>query len=216
MAPARVRATSARPSSAAASSARSTSRPCAGWVSRCAACWAATRSAARRRPRASACRRAYPSLEALLDGPGGRRRPRHLPQPAPLPAGQGDPRRRPARHLREAAGGDVGGVGGAGARWRRASDRITAVNFNIRFYPLNQHAHQMVARRRPGRACASSPATTSRTGCSSTPTGTGAWSPTRAAALRAVGDIGSHWIDLTSFITRPARRRRSWPTSRRS
>ena len=81
-----------------------------------------------------------------------------------------------------------------------ASGRITAVNFNIRFYPLNQHAHQMVRGRRRWASRASSPATTSRTGCCSTPTGTGAWSRRRAAACGPSGDIGSHWIDLTNFI----------------
>jgi predicted dehydrogenase len=81
-----------------------------------------------------------------------------------------------------------------------ASDRITAVNFNIRFYPLNQHAHQMV-----------------RDGALGEPrliTGhyfqdwlllDTDWNwrlePDKGGSLRAVGDIGSHWIDLTNFIT---------------
>ncbi len=81
-----------------------------------------------------------------------------------------------------------------------ASDRITAVNFNIRFYPLNQHAHQMV-----------------RDGELGEPrliTGhyfqdwlllDSDWNwrlePDKGGSLRAVGDIGSHWIDLTNFIT---------------
>ena len=37
----------------------------------------------------------------------------------------------------------------------------------------------------------------------------------RGGALRAVGDIGSHWLDLMTFIT-GHRSPRSWPTSRRS
>jgi predicted dehydrogenase len=81
-----------------------------------------------------------------------------------------------------------------------ASDRITAVNFNIRFYPLNQHAQQMV-----------------RDGDLGEPrliTGhyfqdwlllDSDWNwrlePEKGGDLRAVGDIGSHWIDLTTFIT---------------
>ena len=81
-----------------------------------------------------------------------------------------------------------------------ASDRITAVNFNIRFYPLNQHAHQMV-----------------RDGALGEPrliTGhyfqdwllrDTDWNwrlePGKGGNLRAFGDIGSHWIDLTNFIT---------------
>ena len=85
-------------------------------------------------------------------------------------------------------------------RLAAASDRITAVNFNIRFYPLNQHAHQMV-----------------RDGALGEPrlvTGhyfqdwlllDTDWNwrlePDKGGSLRAVGDIGSHWIDLTNFIT---------------
>ena len=81
-----------------------------------------------------------------------------------------------------------------------ASDRITAVNFNIRFYPLNQHAQQMV-----------------RDGDLGEPrliTGhyfqdwlllDSDWNwrlePEKGGHLRAVGDIGSHWIDLSTFIT---------------
>ncbi len=80
-----------------------------------------------------------------------------------------------------------------------ASDRISAVNFNIRFYPLNQHAHQMV-----------------KDGLLGEPrliTGhyfqdwlllPTDWNwrlePEKGGSLRAVGDIGSHWIDLTNFI----------------
>jgi len=81
-----------------------------------------------------------------------------------------------------------------------ASDRITAVNFNIRFYPVNQHASQLV---REG-------------GLGEVRLVTGRYfqdwllhdtdwnwrlDPEQGGTLRAVGDIGSHWIDLVSFIT---------------
>ena len=81
-----------------------------------------------------------------------------------------------------------------------ATDRITAVNFNIRFYPVNQHASQLV---REG-------------GLGDVRLVTGRyfqdwllkdtdWNwrlvPEEGGTLRAVGDIGSHWIDLVSFIT---------------
>jgi predicted dehydrogenase len=80
-----------------------------------------------------------------------------------------------------------------------ASGRITAVNFNIRFYPLNQHAHQMVK----------------EGGLGEPRLITGHYfqdwllldtdwnwrlEPDKGGSLRAVGDIGSHWIDLTNFI----------------
>jgi len=85
-------------------------------------------------------------------------------------------------------------------RLAAASDRISAVNYNIRFYPLNQHAHQMV-----------------RDGDLGEPRLVHGhyiqdwllldtdWNwrlePEKGGELRAVGDIGTHWIDLTSFIT---------------
>jgi predicted dehydrogenase len=81
-----------------------------------------------------------------------------------------------------------------------ASGLIDAVNFNIRFYPLNQHVASVV---RDG-------------GLGDIRFVTGRyfqdwllydtdwnWRLERdqGGALRAVGDIGSHWLDLTSFLT---------------
>lgn len=78
--------------------------------------------------------------------------------------------------------------------------RVNAANFNIRYYPLNQHARDVVAvgdigdvRLVTGRYFQD-------------------WllhdtdwnwrlQPERGGALRAVGDIGSHWLDLMTFIT---------------
>lgn len=80
-----------------------------------------------------------------------------------------------------------------------ASNKIAAVNYNIRFYPLNQHVRQMV---RDG-------------ALGETRLITGHYmqdwllydtdwnwrlEPEKGGELRAVGDIGSHWIDLTSFL----------------
>ena len=80
-----------------------------------------------------------------------------------------------------------------------ASDRIAAVNFNIRFYPLNQHAHQMVKEGELGQ-----PRLITGHYLQDwllLPTD---WNwrlePEKGGTLRAVGDIGSHWIDLTNFI----------------
>lgn len=76
---------------------------------------------------------------------------------------------------------------------------VNAVNFNIRFYPLNQHAAQMV---RDG-------------GLGDVRLVTGHYfqdwllldtdwnwrlDPAEGGALRSVGDIGSHWLDLVSFV----------------
>ena len=81
-----------------------------------------------------------------------------------------------------------------------ASGRVNAVNFNIRFYPLNQHAQEVVA--------------AGGIGDVRLITGRyfqdwlllpGDWNwrlrPDRGGALRAVGDIGSHWLDLMTFVT---------------
>jgi predicted dehydrogenase len=82
----------------------------------------------------------------------------------------------------------------------RASKLIAAVCYNIRFYPLNQHARGMVAngdlgdiRLVTGRYHQDWLAKPND------------WNwrlePEQGGRLRSVGDIGTHWIDLTSFIT---------------
>jgi predicted dehydrogenase len=80
------------------------------------------------------------------------------------------------------------------------SGRVNAVNFNIRFYPLNQHVHEVVA--------------SGAIGDVRLVTGhyfqdwlllESDWNwrldPSLGGALRAVGDIGSHWLDLMAFTT---------------
>ena len=77
---------------------------------------------------------------------------------------------------------------------------VNAANFNIRYYPLNQHAHEVV--------------TSGGLGDVRLVTGRyfqdwllldSDWNwrlqPERGGALRAVGDIGSHWLDLMAFVT---------------
>ena len=80
------------------------------------------------------------------------------------------------------------------------SGLVNATNFNIRYYPLNQHAHELVA----------------DGGVGDVRLVTGRYfqdwlllesdwnwrlQPDRGGALRAVGDIGSHWLDLMTFVT---------------
>jgi predicted dehydrogenase len=85
-------------------------------------------------------------------------------------------------------------------RLAKASDRISAVNFNIRFYPLNQHSHQMVREGELGEVRLVTGHYFQDWLLLDTD-----WNwrlePEKGGALRAVGDIGSHWIDLVSFIT---------------
>jgi predicted dehydrogenase len=81
-----------------------------------------------------------------------------------------------------------------------ASDRISAVNYNIRFYPLNQHAHQMVRDGELGEPRLVHGRYVQDWLLLDTD-----WNwrlePAKGGDLRAVGDIGTHWIDLISFIT---------------
>ncbi|MEM9435691.1 MAG: Gfo/Idh/MocA family oxidoreductase [Pseudomonadota bacterium] len=81
-----------------------------------------------------------------------------------------------------------------------ASGKVCAVCYNIRFYPLNQHAHAVVNAGDIG-------APKFLTGhyhqdWLAEPTD---WNwrveSEKGGALRSVGDIGTHWVDLTSFIT---------------
>ncbi len=85
-------------------------------------------------------------------------------------------------------------------RRAEAAGVVHAVNFNIRFYPLNQHLRGAIAdgalgdiRLVTGRYFQDWLLFPSD------------WNwrlqPERGGALRAVGDIGSHWLDLLSFLT---------------
>lgn len=83
--------------------------------------------------------------------------------------------------------------------WQDASDRICAVNYNIRFYPLNMHAHQMVRDGQLGDIRLISGHYLQDWLVKETD-----WNWRLDAdiggALRSFGDIGTHWVDLTSFI----------------
>jgi len=80
------------------------------------------------------------------------------------------------------------------------SDRIAAVNFNIRFYPLNQHLREHIADGGLGDVRLVSGHYFQDWLLLETD-----WNwrlePEQGGALRAVGDIGSHWLDLTGFVT---------------
>lgn len=82
----------------------------------------------------------------------------------------------------------------------RASGLVNAVNFNIRWYPLSQHVASMV---RDG-ALGEVRLVTGRYFQDWLLYDTD-WNwrleANQGGALRAVGDIGSHWLDLLSFLT---------------
>ncbi|HEY4753441.1 MAG TPA: Gfo/Idh/MocA family oxidoreductase, partial [Candidatus Limnocylindrales bacterium] len=80
------------------------------------------------------------------------------------------------------------------------SGLVNAVNFNIRWYPLSQHVAGMVASGELGDVRL----VTGRYFQDWLLYDTD-WNwrleHDQGGALRAVGDIGSHWLDLTSFVT---------------
>jgi predicted dehydrogenase len=82
----------------------------------------------------------------------------------------------------------------------RASGLVHAVNFNIRFYPQLREARERVAAGTLGDVRLITGAYLQDWLLRDTD-----WNwrleDDRGGALRAVGDIGSHWIDLTTFVT---------------
>jgi predicted dehydrogenase len=82
----------------------------------------------------------------------------------------------------------------------RDTGRIAAVCYNIRFYPLNQQARGMVAAGDLGDIRLITGHYHQDWLAKDTD-----WNwrlePEAGGALRSVGDIGTHWVDLTSFIT---------------
>jgi predicted dehydrogenase len=85
-------------------------------------------------------------------------------------------------------------------RLAAGSGRINAVNFNIRFYPLNQHVADLAGDRTLGEIRLVSGHYFQDWLLLDTD-----WNwrlePALGGSLRAVGDIGSHWLDLVAFMT---------------
>src|SRR5918994_1064349 len=80
------------------------------------------------------------------------------------------------------------------------SGQVNAVNFNIRFYPLNQHVHELIADGGVGDVRLVSGHYFQDWLLLATD-----WNwrlePQLGGALRGVGDIGSHWLGLGAFTT---------------
>ena len=143
--------------------------------------------------------RAYSSLAELLDDPSVEvvhvTSPNHLHFPQVreiLAAGRHVVCEKPLA-MTSAESADLVGLAGS-------SGRVAAVNFNIRFYPVNQHAHDFVAAGSVGDVRLISGRYFQDWLLMESD-----WNwrlePDRGGALRAVGDIGSHWLDLTTFIS---------------
>lgn len=81
-----------------------------------------------------------------------------------------------------------------------ATNRVNAVNFNIRFYPLAQQARKLVQSGQVGDLFILQGSYTQDWLLLPTD-----WNwrlePELGGTLRAVGDIGSHWLDLLTFIS---------------
>ena len=81
-----------------------------------------------------------------------------------------------------------------------ASGLVNAVNFNIRFYPLHQHVREMIAAGDLGDVRLVTGHYFQDWLLHDTD-----WNwrldPDQGGALRAVGDIGSHWLDLMAYMT---------------
>jgi predicted dehydrogenase len=82
----------------------------------------------------------------------------------------------------------------------QGAKQVAAVNFNIRFYPLNQHLREFISDGGLGEVRLISGRYFQDWLLLDTD-----WNwrlePEQGGALRAVGDIGSHWLDLTGFVT---------------
>jgi predicted dehydrogenase len=151
------------------------------------------------RAQALGVKQAYPSLDAILDDPSVDvvhvTSPNHLHVPQTkqiLASGRHVVCEKPLA-LTVAETSEL-------VELAASSGRVNAVNFNMRFYPLHQHVRELIA----------------GGGLGDVRFVTGHYfqdwllletdwnwrlEPDKGGALRAVGDIGSHWLDLATFLT---------------
>jgi len=144
-------------------------------------------------------RRAYGSLDEILADPAVHvvhvTSPNHLHVPqasAILAAGKHVVCEKPLAMTATESAGLVGEA--------EASGLINAVNFNIRFYPLHQHVRERIAAGDLGEVRLVTGRYFQDWLLHDTD-----WNwrlePDKGGALRAIGDIGSHWLDLVAFMT---------------
>src|ERR1700756_5494248 len=85
-------------------------------------------------------------------------------------------------------------------RARKKPTLVTAVNYNVRFYPLALHARDLLQRGAIGRVLSVRGAYNQDWLLKETD-----WNwrllPEEGGELRAIGDIGTHWMDLVLFLT---------------
>ena len=134
----------------------------------------------------------------MLDDDPRPGRPPDDAEPPAIPAGQGRARGPQARRLREAARAHVGGV-----------ERAAPPRRGERARPLHELQHPLLRAlpRGTGAGSARRPRRGSRRprrlrpGLAPKPTDWNWRLDPGQGALRAVADIGTHWLDLTSFVT---------------
>ena len=82
----------------------------------------------------------------------------------------------------------------------RKSARVNAIHFNIRYYPLVRHAREMVRRGDIGRVYSVTGSYMQDWLIKDTDY---SWrlEPEQSGPTRAVGDIGTHWMDLVGYVT---------------
>ena len=143
--------------------------------------------------------RAYPSLDAILEDPTVD--VVHVTSPNHLHVPQAKQILAAGRHVVcEKPLAMTAAESAQLVRLASESGLVNAVNFNIRFYPLHQHVRELVA----------------GGGVGDVRFVTGHYfqdwllletdwnwrlDPDKGGSLRAVGDIGSHWLDLATFMT---------------
>ena len=82
----------------------------------------------------------------------------------------------------------------------RKNARVNAIHFNIRYYPLVRHAREMVRRGDIGRVYSVTGSYMQDWLIKDTDY---SWrlEPEQSGPTRAVGDIGTHWMDLVGYVT---------------
>ena len=141
---------------------------------------------------------AFPNLEAASMTPRRRGAPRH-PQPPPRRTGPCGPRCQEARRLRKPLALDTAETADLLAR-AEASGKVHAVCFNIRFLSAVPPGGGAGPHRRD-REAAAGPRSCIQDWLLLETDWNWRLESEKAGRLRAVADIGSHWLDLARFVT---------------
>jgi predicted dehydrogenase len=152
-----------------------------------------------RRAEALGVGHAYPSLDAVLDDPSVD--VVHITSPNHLHVAQARQILAAGRHVVcEKPLAMTAGESAELVEVAAKSGLVNAVNFNIRFYPLHQHVREIVAAGELGDVRFVTGHYFQDWLLLDTD-----WNwrldPDKGGSLRAVGDIGSHWLDLVTFLT---------------